>query len=580
VRAPSPWTVLGLKGPGNRSEVRRAYAARLKQVNPEDDPKGFEQLRQAYESALAVAEAKRPDEPTSAKTPAGSARGAGGAGAPADLLPGANADFQDPAARAARTRLESLLSGPGAFDGALLKVALEDLLVPSAHESLSARADTELWLAELILANMPRSDQLLNEAFVRFRWDAAAGGRDVAQPILRVIGRHQDMLAREELCGRGRPHQRAFVALASPKGRRLMVRGLFAPHLAGDVGDFLVTIRTRFPTLVHDIDPGSLGWWEGYLSRTQASPLALWASIVVLIMAAGGAATILHASQIDRLVVCIGALAACFALIAVEQFAVATVGRAATSDGGADPPAWLRLGWAPASAILLVVSPILPSRSIPVAAAAAAAAAACVWWMFATAERDRVSATEHDAGGVTALVPALRGLPLLLFTWSLLVCRLCGVSIFSATAAALLGGLVVSMWGESRLMAFWSVAGRGPTRWRAAAVLAAATVLAVSAFDHKIWPLAAGLVAVAVLASRAPLALTQWQPAVLYQTVLRIVGLFAVLPGQAVFFEGSASFPDAVAATLARVFGAILLVGPALGVAEILRSELGETSRA
>ena len=62
MRAPSPWTVLGLKGPADRSEVRRAYARRLKQVSPEDDPKGFEQLRVAYEAALAVAQTRRPDE--------------------------------------------------------------------------------------------------------------------------------------------------------------------------------------------------------------------------------------------------------------------------------------------------------------------------------------------------------------------------------------------------------------------------------------------------------------------------------------------------------------------------------------
>jgi hypothetical protein len=578
VRAPSPWTVLGLKGPANRSEVRRAYASRLKQVNPEDDPKGFEQLRLAYESALAVAAAKRPDEPPAAAA-ASFLHRPDRAGPTAELLPGADSDFHEPAARAARGRLESLLAGPGASDGAALKAAVDDLLAPSALDALSARADTELWLAELILANMPRSNLLLTEAFLRFRWDASARSRDVAPAILRVIGRHEDMLAREELTLRGRPHHRAFVALASPTGRRLMIRGLFAPHLAGEVGDLVRMIRTRYPTLVHDIDPGSLAWWEGYLSRTRASPLVLWAVIVALIMAVGGVATVLHTTPIERLVVCFGALASCFVLIAVEQFAVATIGRSSKSRDGGDTPAWLRLGWAPASAMLLIIAPILPSAPVLVAVGGGMAAAACVWWMFATGERDRVSATEHVAGGVNAFVPALRGLPLLLFTWSFLVCRLAGVSIFSATAVALLGGLIVAIWGESRLMEVWSIAGRGPARWWAAAILAAATFIAavalvVSAFDQQVWPLAAGLVAVAVLASRAPLGMTRWQPALLYQGVLRVTGLFAVLPGLAVLLEGSASFPDDVAPALARVFGGVLLVGPALAVTEMLRGEL------
>lgn len=50
-----PWDELGLKEPGDRRAIKRAYAARLKSCRPEDDAEGFARLRRAYEVALAWA---------------------------------------------------------------------------------------------------------------------------------------------------------------------------------------------------------------------------------------------------------------------------------------------------------------------------------------------------------------------------------------------------------------------------------------------------------------------------------------------------------------------------------------------
>lgn len=50
-----PWSALGLTGAPDERAIRRAYAARLKAINPDTDPEAFQQLMAARNHALAIA---------------------------------------------------------------------------------------------------------------------------------------------------------------------------------------------------------------------------------------------------------------------------------------------------------------------------------------------------------------------------------------------------------------------------------------------------------------------------------------------------------------------------------------------
>jgi len=46
------WDILEINPTDNASIVKKAYAKKLKLYHPEDDPEGYQKLREAYDSAL------------------------------------------------------------------------------------------------------------------------------------------------------------------------------------------------------------------------------------------------------------------------------------------------------------------------------------------------------------------------------------------------------------------------------------------------------------------------------------------------------------------------------------------------
>ena len=53
------WDILGISPTTEEEVIKTAYRTKLVNVNPEDDPEGFKQLRQAYEQACARAQEEK-----------------------------------------------------------------------------------------------------------------------------------------------------------------------------------------------------------------------------------------------------------------------------------------------------------------------------------------------------------------------------------------------------------------------------------------------------------------------------------------------------------------------------------------
>ncbi|MGA0602546.1 J domain-containing protein [Caulobacter sp. KR2-114] len=214
----SIWAVLGIAATRDVGDIRRAYAARLKVTHPEDDAEGFRQLREAYETALAMArsrafapaaadgdddawsdededheEASRPDDDwdTGWKAPPAAAPRAPEPADEARAESSSQVDYDN-----LWRRLESLVFGPDAADSKALTAALEAILFHPRLEELGAYMAAEQRVAALIARGAPRTDPLIAPARARFDWLALAEQRTASPDVLQAMWRERQ--ARQE----------------------------------------------------------------------------------------------------------------------------------------------------------------------------------------------------------------------------------------------------------------------------------------------------------------------------------------------------------------------------------------------
>ncbi|MCR5869910.1 MULTISPECIES: J domain-containing protein [unclassified Sphingomonas] len=287
------WQVLGVPRGSDRATIRRAYAAKLKTTNPEDDAKGFMALREAYEQALRWVEYQYFDDWDDAEE---EAEVEPSADDPVPVLvavdepeafepalplppdaPPASSVPPDPfeATRAAEAaelerllgELDAGLRGPWFKDREALRATFDAVMGTPALMEIDRRARTEYRLAALIADTIPRSDAILQPAMAAFGWEAE-GNHPPAVWSLRARLDEWRLIAS---FGRG-DHGlgagwRALIDGKAPGWRRRIVA--LRPGIAGQIRQLFDLADYEVPGIAHSFHPKAADWWRAHLDAPR-----------------------------------------------------------------------------------------------------------------------------------------------------------------------------------------------------------------------------------------------------------------------------------------------------------------------
>ncbi len=284
------WSVLDIERTDDIGLIRRAYARLLKQHNPEDDPEGFQRLRQAYDQAVQWAEtaATRADF-VAAPTPV---------------------DEQAPEPpRDGRERQISVLIAPvlDAVASGDEETALQLLTAATADPrsvDFEWREAFEQRLAAGLSAHT-MSTEFLDRVAQLFQWDAfvdfgSAGGMILTDRLAEIQDGKaflQDVKEQAANWASDVVFERRGVAaalLTGPYRPRLFCVAALDWKIFSAMRDMVSGLQTFYPLAPpRELDPQAVAWWQEYMNRPRGRTNRVLRAVLTSYMALAALLTVL-----------------------------------------------------------------------------------------------------------------------------------------------------------------------------------------------------------------------------------------------------------------------------------------------
>jgi hypothetical protein len=362
---PTVWQALGIPPTREIGDIRRAYAARLKECHPEENPDGFQRLRTAYEAALRAArgatDAADPLRPTAVaeavaqRQPPASASGA---------ISNQPTDEDRRHLEDALGGLEQRLRASGDFDPATLEAALTRVLDSPGAFHVGTWSAFEQRLARVLIEAVPRSDAILETVAQRLGWARADVMTAGAKEVVAVVTRVADLATVAKLRAGTDADARAFQLFSRPAPNSWLVRRFRALFLDRAVRRFFnETLKSR-PTLTQWLDKTSVDTWLKIFGRPRVTGIGLIVMPILSTVAVAGAyiARVFGVlSPGSRDIAVLAALSVGPSLVLLKLYAFSWPVTLLLRKFAGKPPPWMRWGWLPAAVVGVLLVSSLPA---------------------------------------------------------------------------------------------------------------------------------------------------------------------------------------------------------------------------